>query len=231
MSPNTNDYWTKFWTEHGRAAEQLDEQSQVFRTLNKQPIDDSIWRQTVDYILGQFRLLPNQHVLDLAGGNGLLAREFVKQVEQVTVVDVSSSLLEQSNQIERVKTVCSDFRCVNFHDELFDNVLFYAGLQYLTQLETIGLLKRIRRWLKPGGCIFIGDIPDVERRWDFFDSRKRKSQYFQALESGCPIVGTWFERDWLAELLPAIGFNNVEVLNQPKTQIYSWFRFDMRCEK
>lgn len=222
-------YWTNFWQQHGDASREQPDQHRVLRTLNKRPIDADTWQATSKYVLERLDLNESHDVLDLAGGNGLFANEIQHVAHSVTVVDVADSLLPQSSC--KVKTICSDMRQVEFSQCSFDRILLYAAVQYLTLPETTRLMEKMYRWLKPNGILFIGDIPDAGKRWQFFDSASRRQAYFNGLAAGEPIVGTWFCRDWLSRLGDNCGFQDTAVMDQPENQIYAWFRFDFRGEK
>ena len=133
------DYWSDFWAEHSFKAESLDPHSQVFRTLNRKPIQQDRWNETVEHVLSQLPLKNSHSVLDLAGGNGLFAQEIASHVCKVTVVDFADGLLQQVTQTENMETICDDMRVVELPDESFDHVLLYAALQYLTLAEATRL--------------------------------------------------------------------------------------------
>ncbi|MGI9517090.1 MAG: class I SAM-dependent methyltransferase [Pirellulaceae bacterium] len=228
----TGNYWTEFWIEQGKSSAGHNPQSRVLRTLQKQPISADNWEQTVEYVSGKLALESEFRLLDLCGGNGLFARHMADQCQQVVVVDISGSLLEGVNEnTGNITGIQSDMREAEFADASFERVLWYAALQYLTLQESVAMFSRIYNWLAPGGELFVGDIPDASRRWDFFDNPERRAAYFHGLEAGRPIVGTWFEKEWLQFLATNTGFRSADVLSQPEYQIYSWFRFDMLCRK
>lgn len=222
-------YWTDFWQRHAYQSQSLPDQHRVLRTLSKRPIEPQRWRSTVDYVLGQLNLMPNHDVLDLAGGNGLFAKEIRPRVNSVTVVDIAESLLP--TPCAGIKSICTDIRHVEFSASSFDRIFLYAAVQYLTLAETARLFERVRQWLKPGGVLFIGDIPDADRRWSFFDTPDRRQSYFAGLAASKPIVGTWFDRQWLEYLGSEVGLKKATAIDQPSDQIYAWFRFDFRGEK
>ena len=89
----------------------------------------------------------------------------------------------------------------------------------------------MHEWLKPGGEIYIGDIPDIGKKWSFYNTSERKSVYFRNIMEETPIIGTWFSRNWLKELSLFTGFKNIEVLEQHERLICSYYRFDFRCTK
>lgn len=228
----TADYWTTFWRHHGSCSQTADPQSQVLRTLQRQPIADDAWRSTLSYIIAQLDLAPQNATLDLCGGNGLIASEIAKYCQQVIVVDISPDLLRiAETQAKNINVLTADMRAVDFPLARFDRILCYAALQYLDPAETIQLFEKAYDWLQPGGIFFVGDIPDAALQWRFFDTDERREAYFENLKCGRPVVGTWFDSAWLTQLASHVGFTNLKCLKQPDDQIYSWFRFDFRCVK
>ena len=228
----TDHYWSKFWVEHGAQSGAAHPQAQVFRTLHKEPIEEEAWQSTLLHISKMLEVGGEDRVLDLCGGNGLIAEALAKDCKSVVVVDISDGLLAHADErAANIECLQGDMRKVEFDANRFDRILCYAALQYLTPTEAAALFTRVYRWLAPGGRVFVGDVPDAGKQWEFYNSDERRKAYFSKLEAEEPIVGTWFDRQWLTYLAESVGFSSVEAVDQPEDQIYSWFRFDLRCQK
>jgi cyclopropane fatty-acyl-phospholipid synthase-like methyltransferase len=229
----SDSYWTSYWTDHGLNSTGHHPQARVHRTLNKEPISEAKWQETIGHIQSNLSLEPQHRLLDLCGGNGLIARALADQCDSVTIVDLSECLLREfdAEPIANVVTRQADLRQVQFPPSSYDRILLYAALQYLSPSEAVTVFQRMCDWLKKDGVLFLGDIPDARLQWKFYDTPERQSDYFAKLQAGQPIVGTWFDRDWLSRLAAHCGFKSFEIVPQPQDQIYSWFRFDMVCRK
>lgn len=229
----STDLWLEFWNAHGRSAAQADEQTQVLRTSNKQPITPECWQLTLDYIDEQFPVGITDDLLDLCSGNGLFTAYFSPRCRSVTAVDISVDLLNNLNQrnLLNVKTLRSDIRKIRFKKGAFSRILLYAGIQYLSEGEAVEIFREMFQWLKPGGLLFIGDIPDRKRLWSFYDTPDRRKLYFDNQISGQDVVGTWFDESWLLLLAQNSGFHKVNVIQQPPEQIYAHFRFDLKAQR
>lgn len=223
-------YWVSFWQEYTSSLENADAQAEVLRTWEKQPISEELWEYTLAKVEDHLMLPSNGSLLDLCAGNGLIARFFASKGASVTAVDVASPLLERVKDVDRITAICSDVRDVTFNEGTFDRVILYAGVQYFSYRETIELLQKVFRWLKPGGRLYIGDIPDANRQWTFFDTPERQGVYFENKLAGKAIVGTWFRFSWLEKLASYVGFSETQFIEQDK-EIYAKFRFDMLCLK
>ena len=224
-------YWADFWRDHGKKTVGADDQTQVLRTLNKEPISDNVWNKTVSYIQDQLALQKDHSVLDLCCGNGLLTAPLAEVVHSVTSVDVSPDLVEAvcNRKLPNVETVVADIRDVDFDPKRFDRIVVYAGIQYLSFSETVSLFEGMARWLKSPGLLFVGDIPDRYRMWNFFNTEERESVHFSKLSEGSAVVGSWFEQEWLLKLARHAGFRSASILPQRADMIYSTFRFDMKA--
>lgn len=226
-------YWPDFWKEYGRESRGQNTQTRVLRTLNKQPIDPRRWQRTMRFIEDTLEPKDGDRALDLACGNGLITRMLAERCKSVTAVDVSPDLLAEIDPAEHptIETLEMDMRDCAFPDASFDKIVLYAGLQYLDDREALNLWKKAHVWLRPGGAFFLGDIPDRDLLWTFFDSEEREDVYFDRLETGQPLVGNWYTRDFLTRLARYAGFTEAKILPQADYMIYSTFRFDLLARK
>ena len=228
-----DDYWVSFWKARGQESVGQDPQIRVCRTSNKQPISEDRWKQTLAYIHQQFPIGPGAVLLDACAGNGLFSREFADRGALVISLDISTELLAELDTLAhpRIQICCQDMRTLEFATGQFSHVFLYAGIQYISHAEAVRFVRACHHWLKPGGRLMIGDIPDVALRWAFYNSAERRASYFENLSQERDVIGTWFERDWVRFLAEDVGFSTVVIRDQPAEQIYAHFRFDAFFEK
>lgn len=224
-------YWVDFWEDYGHESKGKDKQVQVLRTLNKNPISEELWSFTLEFISNGFPVQPGDKVLDLCSGNGLFSNYFVSKGATVVSVDISKDLLNEISDIDNIQTIHSDIRNVNFDSKEFNKIFLYAGIQYLNDKEAVVLLKNCFEWLKPGGIIYVGDVPDLDRQWEFYNTVERQKVYFENLLGGTSIVGNWYRRTWFENLTSYLGFKNGIYVEQHSRLIYSNFRFDFIYKK
>ncbi len=226
-------YWVNFWNEYSQELKNKDPQTQVLRTFNKKPIDKELWEHTLSHIMKYLDIQSTDNVLDLCSGNGLITKEISLNCKTVTAVDISENLLKQidTNTYNNINTIISDIRELSFNENLFNKIIIYAGIQYLGLKEVVILFKQMYKWLEKGGICFLGDIPDIEKRWEFFNTKERETIFFESIQNEHPIVGTWFDKNFLLKLSNYCGFTESKVIKQHKGMIYSHFRFDMYIKK
>ena len=228
-----DNYWVEFWKEYTKKNTQKDEQSQVLRTCNKTPIDRNSWKNTIKEVFAYLNLNSEDIVLDLFGGNGIFAKELSKKCKSVTIIDVSKELLNNINTTEycSIIPIQNDVRNISLPANSYTKVLIYAGIQYLSKKETVELISKVFDSLKKEGVCFIGDIPDEKKMWKFFNNKERESICFQSIIENKPIIGTWFNIEWLEKLASFIGFSEANPKPQKEEMIYSHFRFDLLLKK
>jgi len=81
--------------------------------------------------------------------------------------------------------------------------------------------------MRPEGLLFIGDVPDRDKLWGYFNTPERQAAYFDGLARGERIIGSWLERGWLEKLCRAAGFVEAQAMPQDPRLIYADFRFDL----
>lgn len=226
------DFWKKYW----QSADILREshpQNQVGRTINKQPIAEDRWQDTLDFVASYLMPANDDILLDLCAGNGLLSIFFAKTIRQVVAVDISADLLEKidTTTYQNIGTVQSDVLALDLPKASFDKALMYFALQHFSLKETINVFQIVRNILKPGGLFYIGDIPDAARIWDFFNNKEREKEYFESVITQQPIIGQWFDKAFIEKGAKFAGFSDVRLISQPEYQFNSHYRFDALLKK
>jgi 2-polyprenyl-3-methyl-5-hydroxy-6-metoxy-1,4-benzoquinol methylase len=107
------------------------------------------------------RLASGDSMLDLGLGHGFTVRQFSERFERYTVIDGSPEIIRQFR--EKYPDVRVDIRPGSFEDfhteEKFDNIVMGFVLEHVDNPAAI--LRRFRRYLKPGGSIFVS-VPNAE---------------------------------------------------------------------
>jgi demethylmenaquinone methyltransferase/2-methoxy-6-polyprenyl-1,4-benzoquinol methylase len=119
-----------------------------------------LWKRFVVDLAG---VRAGQKVLDLAGGSGDLARQFVKKVGEsglVTLADLNADMLDvgrrrlvDSGVLKAVAYVQTDAESLPFSDNSFDLVSIAFGLRNVAVKERA--LESMLRVLRPGGQMLI----------------------------------------------------------------------------
>lgn len=99
--------------------------------------------------------LPDQAILDLGTGTGVLARQFALQGSLVSGIDIAAGQIEQAQRLSIEQGVEIDFRVgpveeLPFPDASFDAVTANQCFHYFDHAR---LLPELRRVLRPGGLV------------------------------------------------------------------------------
>jgi len=227
-----DDYWTTYWTSDQRI-EKDDLQNQIERTVNKIPIDQQKWQFTLNEIERTINLGSHDTLLDLCAGNGLITVPFSLKCRSVTAVDISKALLEKidTRLYPNIVVIEADARKVSFLPETFSKGVMYFALQHFSEREALGIFDTIYQSLIPGGLFLIGDIPDIDRLFAFYNKPEWVKAYFDSVKNNTMAVGTWFKKEILIEMAKYIGFSNAEIITQHPDLFNSHYRFDLLLTK
>jgi cyclopropane fatty-acyl-phospholipid synthase-like methyltransferase len=142
-------------------------------------------------------LSPGSAVLDLGCGAGVPAtRWLVGRGFVVTGVDVSARQLELARRnVPTATFIKADMAELSFAPETFDAVAAFHSIIHVPRAEHPALLRRIHRWLKPGG-IFLGTmtVTDYEGREDDWEGW------------GAPMVWSHYDREANVAMLREASF-------------------------
>ena len=108
---------------------------------------------------------PGNHVLDLGCGTGTLAQMCIERGAVVTGVDANSGMLavaKRNSPSANYLNISLGNLDEHLGDESFDIILSTLAFSELTRAERIYVLKQIKRILRNGGKVLIGDeiIPE-----------------------------------------------------------------------
>jgi demethylmenaquinone methyltransferase/2-methoxy-6-polyprenyl-1,4-benzoquinol methylase len=119
-----------------------------------------LWKR---FTIEQAGVRAGQKVLDLAGGTGDLAAQFVPQVGaagSVTVADINAAMLDvgrarfaDAGLAGNVEFVQANAECLPFPDNYFDCISIAFGLRNVTHIDAA--LASMYRVLKPGGRLLV----------------------------------------------------------------------------
>jgi SAM-dependent methyltransferase len=117
------------------------------------------------------RIPAGASVLELGCGAGVPMTAALADGRDVVGVDISATQVALARRnVPAATFIQSDMMALSFADERFDAVAAFYSLTHLPRDEQPELLRRIRRWLRPGGVLIltmgVEDEPgEIERGW------------------------------------------------------------------
>lgn len=147
-------------------------------------------------VLDQLR--PGAAVLDLGCGSGDPADIEIAKLHKVTGVDISQVQIDLARQnVPNGTFLHGDTSTIEFAPAAFDAVVSFYTLEHIPRAEHATILRRICRWLRPGGLLLIsmeaGEYDNVEGTW-----------------LGVPMFLSCYDPDTMVRLVEDAGFVLVE---------------------
>ena len=222
--------WKNFWDQFARSE---DPHQQVARiSKNDLPVD--IVARITHYIMEQLEINENDHVLDVCCGNGVITKELANHCEHVTGVDLSPVQIENARETvpENVTLIEGDgLELSSLVPGQFDKALCYFSFQYFdTYRKGKQAIAEMAKVLKPGGKIFLGDVPDYDKRKAFYQTWDAllKNKIDRLLDRDA--MGKFWQVEELDRICQESGLRG-QYMKQPEGMLYSHYRFDYLITK
>jgi len=166
------------------------------------------------------RLLPKNmdEFVDIAGGYGRLAKEYLKRAKKVWIFDYSQTELNDAKKEfgKKVNTKQGDIYDIPFPDNTFDGMIMVRATHHFKKMDKV--MKELHRILKPGGVLVIEvankrTLPKMFRYW----FKKSDVNPFDKNPSSLKeLNGDGFfnyHPKWIEDLFKKTGFEISEILS------------------
>lgn len=213
------------------------------------PSDDSLLEQSArrgerykfesiaNDIIDKVQFEKKDRVLDLCCGNGALAKYIAPLCKKIYGVDFSAQLIKTAEKLMLKEGIANmELRLADamkldelFSADMFDKSYCYFSFQYFNKRKRGAILEKLSKLTKPNGCIFVGDIPDKTRMWNFYESkqkfyREKISRLLQFKEGECDL-GWWIYPE---EILDWCKKKNLDASILPQKNLpHAHYRFDV----
>lgn len=227
-------YWLQNFNNKEVVASSEDLQINIARTKNGVRVSDSDWKKTLDYIKELIQFSSNHSILELCCGNGVIIGELSKNCKEAVGVDYSKILLKQLKdkfKNDNLKCYHGDVLEIAFESQSFDSVIIYFSIQHFSPFETIKLIEKALIFLKPGGSLLIGDVPDEDEKWSYINKPEYIKDYYSRILNGNPKIGNWFKKDFFLNMKHFFDGLDIKAISQPSYQINSDHCFDILIKK
>ena len=129
----------------------------------------------LNQLLSELTLEESMHVLDLGCGAGVPCTQLLASQPRIHVTGCDISSTQLALAAERLpagksKLVQSDMLDLEFQDSTFDAVVAFYSIIHVPRDEQPVLLKRVGKWLKPGGWFLANFVAEgaeeiIEQQW------------------------------------------------------------------
>ncbi len=228
---------SSYYSERVKSSAPQDYLSQVGHTLGGKSIGDDQFQDLCAQIKSSLELTETDSLLDLCCGNGFLTRQLVQHVKSAVAIDLSESLLavarsdQNSERIEYCQGNAlhlEQLPCVA--GKTFDKVLCYAALQHFNQQDLADILRQLTLLTHTGSRILIGFVPDIDRRWEFYNTPERKVRYLLRKLTGKEALATWWSKEEIRTTCKERGFT-CSFQELPNSSHASIYRFNVTIDR
>ena len=220
---------SKYWENYWNSINGGNKQKSVGRTKFGNPVNQNDFQRELVYIDENLKLNGNDVLIDLCAGNGLITKEFFDKVEKVYAIDFSLPLLKDFEvDSPKVEVICQDINQFDFSQINFNKLIWYFSIQHFNYSEVLIILKKILDNIQDVVVVYIVDVPDINKKWEFYSKKEYKSFYFNKLLNNEDHIGTWFQREFFQSSLSFLGYSGkFKILDKPKEHFNSSYRFDI----
>ena len=226
MDNKCADPWMNYYAD--RVSVSSDLYWQVGKTVNGKPIDEThliLIANQIEMILG---IDAGDMVLDIGCGNGLLTKIISNKAMNIFGVERNSMLFKSAilNSAEKnISYINSNIESFDIKQTMCNKAYMYEVLQHFKYEYVLEILTKIITGLKDNGKLFIGGIPDEEKKWSFYNTPERRKRLLSSLMNGKDPIGVWYHKDYLVTIGNSIGVK-VKIIAQDKDLYTSHYRFD-----
>ncbi|HEY1771479.1 MAG TPA: class I SAM-dependent methyltransferase [Chthoniobacterales bacterium] len=220
--------WRKFWNAYRK--KEIESEDDLFvevgKTVHGRPISREHFCLTIERIVGLLHLQPNNKLLELCCGNGLMTRALAPLVAEVEAVDFSEHLIAHARartESANVRYICADV--LEYLEALNESrgfiprkILLGDALAYFDAANFRSILDKVFR-LTNGRFLFLAtNVPCDELKWNFYNTPERIETH-RRNERTRPDwndgVGRWWRKEELVAAARAANLA-VEVSEQPR---------------
>ena len=188
---------------------------QVGRTVNGEPISEAEFQQDVQRVVDKLRLEPTDILFEHCCGNGLVSFELASRVRHVIGVDFTEHLIEAARQRRQRPNI--EYHVGNALEPLErftgsqrpTKYLMSFALAHFTPDELGVMLEHILAVNRHDTFLFlITGVPDVDSKWNFYDTPERKARHLENQQRGDRIndgIGRWWSSREIAEVASRHG--------------------------
>ncbi|WNJ16139.1 methyltransferase domain-containing protein [Pontibacter sp. G13] len=225
--------WKSFWNQVAESSQ--DPNSQVARIGGHGSNQSGMLDRIVEHISEGLDLQPSDRLMDVCCGNGALTSRLAKRCDHVVGVDLSNVQIDLANASAsgpNISYAVGNAATLNsWESNSFDKISLYFSFQYLDRYALgFASIESMARLLKPGGCMFIGDVPDSTLIRAYYPKRSQVWKHRIKRALGKNDMGKFWSEGEIRRICRQLGLK-YERLIEPQDLPYAHYRVDYRIFK
>lgn len=223
--------WKRYWDGHA-ARHSGNLQDQVARTIGGQPATNELTATVAGDIAAKLELGPDDDLLDVCCGNGLLTVLHAARCRSVVGVDLSAVQIQSARQFNtRLNATYLLGDALQLRAVVagtFSRIVLYFSFQYFDTFEKgQRAVLQMLEMLRPGGVLLLGDVPDRDRFANFRTTPLQRMRHHALRVVGLCRMGKFWHLSELERICSPVGAA-VEKLDQSFILPYAHYRCDFR---
>ena len=221
--------WKKFWNEKGEQENPFAQVARIGGTLQQ---DEEIIDEIVEHIVKVLELKSDDVLLDVCCGNGLLTSKLAKYCKKVVGIDISDVLINHAkNNFPEIEFICADVLELNASTICkqhlsFDKINLYFSFQYFESFDKgKKVIENLLPFVKKDGKIFLGDIPDSIKFFEYYNTPLRIIQLVKQTLQHKNTMGKFWSENELKLICEQLNIKGKK-LTQPDYLPYANYRMD-----
>ncbi len=193
-------------------------------------------RITASHIVDTLDIVEKDTLLDLCCGNGIITEMIAEQCYSITGIDQSEVLIKDAkdnNKSKNVRFIVGDVMRLSsyFENETFNKIYLQFSFQYFDK-KGLGkqLIKEALQLLDKGGKLFIGDIPDKNKLFVFYNTIPKLFYLITSKLRNKNPMGKFWKKNELYKICEELNVKG-HPIKQSSDLPYSWYRFDFLITK
>jgi SAM-dependent methyltransferase len=221
--------WRDFWNSYRKATVESEDDLfvEVGKTVGGRPISRAHFRLTIERIAARLRLTPNDRLLELCCGNGLVTRALAPVVAEIEAVDFSKHLIAHARaetKSGKLRYFCADVlehlaTLAESPSFLPTKILLGDALAYFEPATFCAMLTQIS-CLTNGRFLFLAtNIPCDELKWNFYNTPERRERFAENQRQAGNTndgLGRWWSKEELTRAGAALQLG-VIFFDEPAT--------------
>jgi SAM-dependent methyltransferase len=229
---DSNYNWHTFWSQYRNIDYQSESDLfvQVGKTIHGAPISNSVFIQMIEDIVTQLELSPQDTLVDMCCGNGLLTLPISEFVRYIYAFDFTEHLIATAKQhrsntkihyavADANRPFINELRITNAPQKYLMN----DSLGYFNTTQLSSIIKHIQD-TNHNFKLYVTGVPDDALKFNFYNTDERKRNYYAAVASGEASfqgIGKWWPMHEIVDIADTL---NVKIRTQPQPNCISNYR-------
>jgi SAM-dependent methyltransferase len=221
--------WRAFWNSITQRVARDDLMGQVGRTVMGRPIAGDQIDLVAMTIVDGLELGPEDLLIDLCCGNGVITERLAEHCSSAFGVDYSGPLIEvarrrSSGKVRYFEAAAEDIAELGL-PAVPAKISLNQGAQHMSKASLDAVVQAISRHLDVDRIV-LTDVPDRARVFALYDTPERRAEYLRRRRAGNEAIGTWWDRTGLEAIFQAHGYDAIS-LDVEAERYTSRYRFDL----